>query len=140
MFTAAELAEHRADAESLMTLTLAAFKPNGFSIESGYEVPAFLPQGTTAGKGQGGSQATRDTVTRFLTVGGTSLPVLEGGLHIPISAPLPTPGEERGIGWEYVVVAVGPADDPALLNKRYLVVSVPVKSFASARRLDVVEV
>jgi hypothetical protein len=30
--------------------------------------------------------------------------------------------------------------DPALLGRRFQVVSVPAKSFATARRLDVVEV
>ena len=81
-----------------------------------------------------------DSGTRYVNIGGVERPVIDGGLHIPLSAPVPVASEQRGQGWEYEVTALGPADDPALLGRRYLVISVPAKSFATARRLDVVEV
>lgn len=141
--TPAELAEHRADAEALMTLTLAAYSPTGHTIDAdGYKVPAFTPEGATFGKVQGGTRAGRDTSTRYVRIGDVERPVIEGGLHIPIGAKVPAAGEQRGqVGgaWEYEVTAVGPAGDPALLGRRYMVVNVPAKSFATARRLDVVE-
>jgi hypothetical protein len=52
---------------------------------------------------------------------------------------VPTAGDQ-GIGWEYLCTAVGAHDDPTLLGRRFLVVNAPAKSFATARRLDVVEV
>lgn len=122
-----------------MTLTFTAYSPNGYTTVSNLKVPAYADQGSTPGKVQGGAASTRDPVSRTVMVGGVERPVLEGGLHIPLSAPVPKAGD-RGIGWEYLCTAVGPLDDPALLNRRYLVVSVPAKSFATARRLDVVEV
>ncbi|WP_418060805.1 DUF6093 family protein [Pimelobacter simplex] len=139
----AALPELRRQAESMMTLTLAAYSPTGLVPgPGGYEVPGFNPEGQTFGKVQAGAQAGGDTPTRYIKIGGTDRPVLAGGLHIPITAKIPTPGEERGqVGgaWEYLVTAVGPFDDPALLGRRYLVVGVPAKSYATARRLDVIE-
>lgn len=126
-----------------MTLTLTPHTPTDpptyTTDPDGYEVPALTPGTPHAGKVQSGSQAGSDTATRYVQVGGTERPVLSGGLHIPISAPVPLAGEQRNYGTEYVVTAVGPADDPALLGRRFLVVAVPVKSFATARRLDVIE-
>jgi hypothetical protein len=133
----AVLAGRRA-AESLMTLTLAAYSPNGTTVVNGQKVPAFASEGSTPGKVAGQSQQASDPYTRTVTVGDVEVPVIQGGLHIPLSAPVPV--EQPGRQWEYVVTAVGPADDPALLGRRYLVVSVPAKSYATARRLDVVEV
>lgn len=124
-----------------MTLTVAAYSPNGRTTDAdGYEVPAFTTGTPTVAKVQSGAQSGQDTPVRYLTIGGVERPVISAGLHIPISAAVPAAGEERGKGWEYLVTAVGPADDPALLGRRYLVVGVPAKSFATARRLDVVEV
>ncbi|RNL66245.1 hypothetical protein EFK50_01055 [Nocardioides marmoriginsengisoli] len=142
MFTAAELAEHQADAESLMTLCLTLFRPTGTFTQDpdGYEVPDYEDMGQVRGKIQSGSAQGRDTATRYLRIGDVERPVLEAGLHVPISAAIPKPGRQRGHGWEYEVTSVGCADDPALLGRRYLVVEVPAKSFATARRLDVVEV
>lgn len=131
---AADMAVFRADAESLMTLTLTAYSPGGVTVVDNLEVPGFTPEGTTVGKVQGSSQAQSQPYTRTEVIGGVERPVLEGGLHIPLSAPIP----ERK--WEYQVTAVGPADDPALLGRRYWVASVPAKSYMTARRLDVVEV
>ena len=87
----------------------------------------------TPGKFAGASRDS-DARTRYVVVGGVERPVLVGGLHIPIDAPLPA------IGWEYVLAATGPATDRALLGRRFRVVGVPAKSYATARRLDVVEV
>lgn len=136
----AELPYLRREAESLMTLTLAAYSPTGGYVTNadGFEVPAFSPEGATFGKVQGGSQAGKDTPTRSISIGGVERPVLSAGLHIPLGAKVPLPGEQRGIGWEYEITAVGDAD-PALMGRRFLVVAVPVKSYATARRLDVIE-
>lgn len=124
-----------------MTLTLTAYSPNGTTTDpDGYEIPAYADEGSTPGKVQAGSRAGDDTAARYVRVGDVERPVLNAGLHIPIAADVPVASEQRGIGWEYLVTAVGASDDPALLGKRFLVVSVPVKSFATARRLDVVEV
>lgn len=137
----AALAAGRAAAEVQMTLTLTPYVPAGATNDAdGYEVPAYTAQDTHKGKVQSGSQAGQDATTRYVSIGGVERPVLSGGLHIPISAPVPVASEQRGQAWEYVVTAVGAADDPALLGKRFLVVAAPVKSFATARRLDVVEV
>jgi hypothetical protein len=116
-----------------MTLTLAASSPGGTTTNAaGQEETDMAPEGTTPGKLQGSTA--RDAVTRSVSVGDVERPVVDEGLHIPLSAPLPS------IGWQYEVTAVGPSDDPALLGRRFQVVSVPAKSFATARRLDVVEV
>lgn len=124
-----------------MTLTLAAYSPNGFTTDGdGYDVPAFTSEGSTPGKIQGGNRSGADTSPRMVRVGSVEKPVLEAGLHIPVSAPVPVAGVRPGDGWKYVVTAVGPLDDPALLGREFLVVGVPAKSFATARRLDVVEV
>lgn len=122
-----------------MVDTFTAYSPNGFTTVSGLEVPAYADEGDTPGKIQGGSASTADTATEYVTVGGVRRPLLRGGLHIPISAPLPRAGD-RGVGWEYECTAVGALSDPSLAGRRYLVVNVPAKSLATARRLDVVEV
>lgn len=136
-FSSAELAEHRADQESLMTLTLSAFSPptSPTKDSDGMETSVPVAQGKTIGRlgGQTGSAAT-DPHVREVQVGGVTRPVIQSGILIPTSAPIPE------IGWEYVVTAVGPNDDAALKNRRFHVVSVPVKSDATVRRLDVVEV
>ena len=129
----------RIAAEAAMTLTFTPYSPNGYTTVSGLEVPAYASHTNTRGKVQGGSASTADTATEYVTIGGVRRPLLRGGLHIPISATLPTAGDQ-GVGWEYAVTAVGPLDDPALLNRRFLVVNVPAKSYATARRLDVVEI
>lgn len=130
------------DAEREMTLTLTAHAPGGEPTRDadGYDVPGYEDKGTTSGKLQAGSQAGGDAPTRHVTIGGVERPVVEGGLHIPISAPVPVASAQRGQGWEYEVAALGAYDDPALLGRRYLVVSAPAKSFATARRLDVVDI
>lgn len=129
----------QARAESLMTATFTAYSPNGMTIVNGFEVQAYAAEGETPGKVQGGSASTADTATRFVTVGGVSRPVLSGGLHIPVGASVPVAGD-RGVGWEYHCTAVAGPGDPALVDRWFLVVNAPAKSYATARRLDVVEV
>lgn len=80
-----------------------------------------------------------DTLTRTVTIGGADVPVVDGGLRIPLDADAPKAGV-RGIGWEYVVDGVGATDDPDLLGRRYLVTNAPAGSHATARRLDVAEI
>lgn len=121
-----------------MTDTFAAYAPAGATKDAdGDEVPAYTPMGSTFGKMKG--QSGRDTVTRTVVVGGVDVPIVDGGLHIPISAALPTAGP-RGTGWEYVCTAVAADSDPQMVGRRWLVVNAPVESYATARRLDVVEV
>lgn len=125
-----------------MTLTVTALKPDGTEATGpgGSDVPKYVSQGSTRAKVQASvAQTGNDTGTRYETVGGVSRPILMGALHIPVSAPCPT-GGLPGRGWEYLVTAIGTFDDPALLARRYRVVSAPAKSHATARRLDVVEV
>ena len=129
-----------------MTLTLTAYSPNGTPTDAdGYQVPDYLDEGDTPGKVQAGTRAGQDAPTRYVSVGGVDRPVITGGLHIPLDmfvldGLLIAASDQRGIGWEFEVISIGPDDDPALLGRRYLVVGVPVKSYATARRLDVVEV
>lgn len=122
-----------------MTLTLAPMEPDGFTTVDGLKVQAYTQHEDTPGKVQGGSQSTADTATEYMTLGGVRRPLLRGGLHIPVGAELPAAGDQ-GVGWEYAVMEVGMDDDPTLLNRRYRVVNAPAKSYATARRLDVVEV
>lgn len=137
----ASVAAGRAMAESLMTLTLTPYKPGGRTTDAnGYEAQSYVAQTAHPGKVQGGAQAGKDTPTRYVRIGGVERPVLSAGLHIPIGAPVPVASEQRGIGTEYVVTAVNGLADVDLLNRRYLVVGVPAKSFATARRLDVVQI
>lgn len=135
----------RAAAEALFGCTFEAYAPNGTTQVGGLEVQAYALQPFTdvtpgtPGKVQGGSASTADTATEFVTIGGVKRPLLRGGLHIPISAQVPV-GGDRGIGWEYQCTAAADPADPALVGRRYLVVNVPAKTYATARRLDVVEV
>ena len=122
-----------------MTLTLAWYAPNGKTTVNEQEAWAFLTKTPTKGKVRGQSQEAAQPYTRTVVIGGVEVPIVEGGLHIPTSAAIPTPGE-RGVGWEAVVTKVGPDDDPALLGRRYLVTNSPAMSHATARRLDVAEV
>lgn len=140
MFTAAEMAEHQADAEADMLDTFAAFAPGppGRNAD-GYSIDTWLPRGTTAGKTQGPSRG-RDTEARTVRVGGADLTVIQGGLHLPVSAFLGDTGLLLEPGWQLQCTRIGPATDPAQLGRRWHVVEVPTKARLSARRLDVVEV
>lgn len=119
-----------------MTLTLSATSPETTETTDadGMTTVDRTAEASTVGKVAGSSAQTADPVARTVTVGGVERPVMQGGLHIPLSAQVPA------FGWIYVVTAVGTYDDPALLGRKFLVVSVPAKSYATARRLDVVEV
>lgn len=142
---AGRIARGQAAAEALFGCTFEAYAPSGKNIVDGLQVQQYQLQPFTGevegtpGKVQGGAASTRDPVSRTITIGGVARPVLEGGLHIPISAPVPKAGD-RGIGWEYKCTAVVAPGDPALVGRWFLVVSVPAKTYATARRLDVVEV
>lgn len=129
----------RARAESLYTDTFTAYSPADDSAPDadGFVEADYRFEGETVGKIAGPSAASRDTTARVVAVGGAERPVVGGGLHIPLSAPMPTVGE-YGIGWEYVLTELGPDTDESLLNSRWLVVDAPAKSYATARRLDVV--
>jgi hypothetical protein len=126
-------------AEAQMTDSFTAYAPGTPTVVNGLKVLNPVSQGSTRGRIAATSQQGADTPTRTFTVGDVKRPVLEGGLHIPISAPVPRAGD-RGVGWEYLCTAVGAGTDPSLVGRRYLVVGVPAKSHATARRLDVVEV
>jgi len=136
----------RRAAESLMTLTVTAYRPTGLAAQNestGLEEPQFVSQGTTPGKIQApGGQSGGDPQAQFVEVAGVKRPIMREGLHIPIDAAIPAAGLPYVAdgAWEYVVTAVGVEDDPALIGRRYRVVEVPAKSFATARRLSVVEV
>lgn len=130
-----------------MTLTLTAYSPTDDTTTDadGYQVADYADEGTTPGKIQAGAQAGGDNQTRYVNIGGVERPVISGGLHIPLDrfvfdGLLIQASEQRGQAWEFEVFSIGPADDPALLGKRYMVVGAPAKSYATARRLDVVEV
>lgn len=141
MFTAAELAEHRADAEELMTLTLTWYAPGGSTMAGDLKVPGFTDQGTSIGKVQARSRQ-GDTPTRTVQVGGSERLILEGAVHIPLAAFVDATGLLVRPGWECVVTDLDEdLDDPALLGRRYRVVEIPpAKSRATARHLNVVEV
>ncbi len=128
------LPEFQRHAASMFRDTFAAYSPGGTTTDAdGFEVPAFTAEGTTPGKVSGRSRDA-DTDARYVDVGGVDRPVVEGGVHIPISALVPQ------IGWEYVLTAAGPLTNTAMIGRRYRVVDVPLKSYQSALRLDVVEV
>lgn len=123
--------------------TFAAYSPSGTSTAaSGLQTRVYAAEGTTLGKIQsrsGGAGSAGDATGRTVLIGGVERVVMEAGLHIPLDAPLPT-GGKYGVGWEYECLAVGPGSDPNLVGRRYLVVEVPAKTYATARRLDVVEI
>jgi len=98
----------------------------------GIDEQTWVAQYDTSGTASG--QSARDTYTRYIQVGGVEVPEVQGGLHIPLSADLPA------IGWRFECIAVGPNSDPNLLGRKWQVTNVPAKSYATARRLDVVEV
>lgn len=132
----AELPFLRAEAEATFLDDFTAFSLAWTTVD-GLKEQGWVQQDVTRGKVQsriGGLGAAGDTRTRTIEVGGVERRVVEGGLHIPLDAAFPA------IGWEYVCTAVGPLSDPALLGRRWRVVDVPAKSYATARRLDVVEV
>ena len=125
----AALPRLREQAVTLMLDTFTAYALTWATVD-GIEQQTRTSQGSTRGK----VSREGDPNTRTVTVGGAERPVVEGGLHIPLDAPVPA------IGWEYECTAVGAASDPSLVGRVWRVVDVPAKSHATARRLDVVEV
>jgi Family of unknown function (DUF6093) len=123
-----------------MGLTLHWYSPNGTTTTvNRMEVPGFDDRGTTPGKVRALPRE-GDTVTRMVMVGGTERPVLNGTIHVPLSAFVGPTGLTLTVGWECVVDSCSPNDDPALVGRRYRIVEVPAKSYATARRMDAVEV
>lgn len=130
----------RQAAEARMQDTFTPYLPGGTTTDGdGFEVAGYTAGTPTPGRLAGTSAQTRDTNARTVTVGGVERPVVEGGLHIPVSAAAPAMGE-YGFGWEYVLTELGPNTPPALLNSRWLVVDTPLKSDQTALRLDVVRI
>lgn len=133
ILTAAELEEFRRDAESLMQDTCTVSRRSGSTKVDGLDAPAFAQMFTSpckvAGRSQGG-----DVSPRTVTVGGVERVVIQGGVHLPVTAEAVREGDR------IEVTEIGSATDPALLGSTWEVVGFAGKSWATARRLDVVEV
>lgn len=138
MISDAELSDLQSLAEEDMRDVFTAYAPDGTTVVDGLRVQAYASRGETVGLVQGQSLVAKAPVTRTETIGGVARPVIDSGLRIPLSAPLPTAGDV-GVGWEYECIRPHPRSDPSLLGRRYLVVNAPAMSLAAARRLDVVE-
>lgn len=136
MFTPAEIEEFRADAESLHQDTFSVHEPIVANV-GGMKQATYNDRTPVKGKIQSGGVNARDTSTRSVRVGDVELTVVSAGLHISMAAEVPVAGD-IGIGWEYEMTAAGPSTDPSLIGSRWLVVGSPSKSWATARRLDVV--
>lgn len=134
----------QARARETHTLTIQWYSPGGLSAagSDGMRRRTGTPEGKSRGKMQALATIPGvDPVSRMVKIGDTEVPVLEGGLHIPVGDMLDGAGQLRiRDGWEGVVVRLGPYDDPPLFGKRFRVVGIPEKSFVTARRLDVVDV
>lgn len=125
-------------AAAQMLDTFLARRPDGFETTSSrLRVPKYIDVGPTPGKVQARTRE-GDTTVRETSVGGQSQPVVQGGIHLPVSAAAPSAGD-LGEGWEYELIALGPDTPPDLLGSRWLVVDAPAKSHMTARRLDVVK-
>lgn len=122
----------RSEAEARFTDTFTAYSFDRVKVD-GLDRKDWVEQYVTVGRIAGRSRE-GDPNTRTSTVAGVERPVLEGGLHVPLSADLPA------IGWEFECTAVGSISDQSLVGRRWRVVDVPAKSQSTARRLDVVEV
>ncbi len=127
-------------AESLFQDTFMAYAPGGTAEdERGMEIPGYDDRGAVLGKVAGTSRQSRDTAARTIRIGNVDVTVIEAGLHIPVSAPVPDSGQ-YGVGWEYELIEPGPMTDPALKGTRWLVVSAPSKSYMTARRFDIAQI
>lgn len=126
----------RRAAESLMLDSGVMRRPTGRTAQNsdGEETPLFEDVFTSRCKVQGGPQAGTDPVGRTVTIAGVERVVNHGGLHLPVSAP------DTRYGWVFEVTQVADPSDVRLLGRKFFVVADPVKSNATARRLDVVEV
>lgn len=133
----------RAAAEALMSAKVRAFRPSGLTTVNGLEVQQYEPMGDSFAKVQ--SRRLKDSIAQTVKIGGVDRQILIGGLQLPIGAyisgnVLQITAGDLGIGWEFECIGVGAADDPSLLGRRWLVISVPADSFRTARHLDVAEV
>lgn len=136
----AALLRGRIVAEELMVDTFAAYAPGARVTQAnGLEGPGYTLQYSTIGKAAGRPRAlvSKDTTARYVLVGETKRPVVQGGLAIPMSKPIPVAGD-FGAGWEFECTAVDPNSDPNLVGMRYLVLGVSARTYQTARRLDVV--
>lgn len=135
----AALAAGRSAAARMMQDTAQVSRRSGVTKDptTGLKQPAYTPVYETPCKV---SAATgRDMAVRTVEVGGVERAVIEGGLHIPI----PDEGSEAvqvHNGDRFTITAVGPMSDPGLLGRVFEVVEYGGKSWATARRLNVVEV
>jgi hypothetical protein len=134
LITAAELDELRADAESLMVDTIAFRRRTGRTAQNeqtGREEPVYSDLFTSPCEVTGRTQG--EVTGRTVTVGGVERVVLEGGVNIPVDA-----GELKA-GDEGVITAVAATTDATVLGNTYRVVGFGGRTWATKRRLDVVE-
>lgn len=138
---AAELPFLQAEAAAMYVDTYAAFSPGGFTRNAaGLKVAAWTSEGTSLGKTQSGSRQGGDMAGRTVRVGDVDVVVIGGGLHLPIGAFITDGQLTIRPGWEFQCTATGSGTDPAQVGRRWHVHEVPVKAYATARRLDVYEV
>lgn len=131
--------ELRREAESTLIDTFTAYEPAGYGPLdplTGEKPRLFIVRESGVMgkvKGQGGL-AGSDQEAQTVTIAGVRYTVMKGGLHLSLAALVPAKG------WEYECTAVGDLSDPSLLGRRYRVVEAPAMTWATARRLDVIEV
>lgn len=136
ILSADDMAVLRADAESVMLDELLVQRPTGRKVQdpvTWLEDAEFADLFTTFGK-VAGESGSSDPAPRTVVIGGVERVVIRGGVSVPVSVP------EIRSGDRLTVIGAGFGSDPELLGNRYRVVSVPAKSWATQRRLDVVEV
>lgn len=109
------------------------------SDDNWLETPTFDALFETRCKVTGGSRASADVAVRMVNVGGVERPVIEGGLRVPIPEAGSLAADLRE-GDQFVITAIGPATDPSVLGAVFQVDGFGGKSWATARRLDVVQV
>ena len=136
----AAVQQGRVLAVSLMRDVGSVSRPTGRVAQdeaTGFEVEVLDPLFTTPLKVSGRSTA-GDVTPRTVRVGGVERVVLEGRLHLPVpAADSVAAGLREGDVVE--VVTVGPMTDPDVLGARYRVVDFGGGSYATARRVNVVE-
>lgn len=136
----AALARGQAAAEELMVDTFVVYAPGAEVTQAnGLKGTGYTAQYTTLGKASGRprSLVSKDMIATYVMVGKTKRLLLNGGLHIPMSKALPVAGD-FGFGWEFECTAVHADSDANLVGRRYLVKGVSVRTYQTARRLDVV--
>lgn len=131
----AALPEFRAQAESLMQDVSVVRSPAGTSTtnDDGEEIPLYADEFTTRCKVAGASTGGSDPTYTTVTVGGVERALVTAGIAIPVGSPT------CRRGWVLEVTAAGPASDPRIVGRKFLVHNDPAASLKTARRLDVVE-